>query len=317
MSYYHLTIENRKSIERFYHLGYRISKIAALTGFHKSTISRELRRNPSRDYGYNAIGAQRKATKRRKNSVAKPKLLTNPQSYQAVAKGLCLYFSPEEIAHSMPEECRVCTSTIYRAIKKKILPKQLAKNLRYYTKKFSSKESTTKNTGNSAIKNISTRPKIIETRTTFGHWELDTVVYREECKFHLATFVERKSGYLIVTKIPDKKAQTMTDVIIKAFKQIPVAYRLSLTVDNGMEFSNWEAIEAALPGTKVYYCDPYSPWQRGSNENTNGLIRQFLPRKKILLDVTDEDVKHIQHLLNIRPRKCLNWNSPAQLFCCT
>ncbi len=317
MSYYHLTIENRKSIERFYHLGYSISKIATLTGFHKSTISRELRRNPSRDYGYNAIGAQRKATKRRKNSVNQPKLLTNTNAYQAVTKGLCLYFSPEEISNSMPEKYRVSTSTIYRALKKKILPKQLEGNLRYYAKKFACKQRIPINTVNSALKNISTRPEIIETRTTFGHWELDTIVYREECKFHLATFVERKSRYLIVTKIPDKKVQTMTDVIIKAFKQIPAAYRLSLTVDNGMEFSNWEAIEAALPGTKVYYCDPYSPWQRGCNENTNGLIRQFLPRKKILLHVTDEDVKYIQHLLNIRPRKCLNWNSPAQLFCCT
>lgn len=317
MSYYHLTIEDRKSIERYYRQGYGVSKIAQETGFHKSTISRELRRNPSRDYGYNALGAQRKAKQRRKNSVNTPVLAQECEARNEVIKGLGLFFSPEEIAGSMPKEHRVCTTTIYRALKKKVLPKGLEKNLRQHSKKYAAKSNKPKNTGNSKIKNISTRDEVIETRTTFGHWELDTVVYREECGFHLATFVERKSRYIIIVKLPNKKVATMNKAIIQTFEQIPAEYRLTLTVDNGMEFSDWQTIEAALPGTTVYYCNPYSPWQRGTNENTNGLIRQFLPRKKILLGVTDEDIQCIQYLLNIRPRKCLNWCSPKQLFCCT
>ncbi len=317
MSYYHLTIEDRKSIERLYQQGRSVTDIASLVGVHKSTISRELRRNPSRDHGYNALGAQRKAKKRRKNSVNRPILAQKGAAREAVIKGLKLSFSPEEISNTMPEEYRVCTTTIYRALKRKMLPKKLQQSLRYYWKKFGPKGNTPQNTGNSKIKNISTRDEIIETRSTFGHWELDTIVYRKECGFHLATFVERKSRFVFITKLPNKKVETMNKAIIDAFKQIPVEYRLTLTVDNGMEFSDWQTIEAALPGTTVYYCDPYSPWQRGTNENTNGLIRQFLPRKKILLNVTDKYIQRIQYLLNIRPRKCLNWQSPLQLFCCT
>ncbi len=314
MSYYHLTIEDRKSIDRFYHKGMSITQIAQMIGVHKSTISRELKRNPSRDYGYNAIGAQRKAAKRRKNSVNQPKLIIDITAFQMVEQGLEKYFSPEQISNTMPKEYKVCTTTIYRAINNKMFSKENEKKLRFYAKKFKNKSNIPVNAGNSLIKNINTRPEEIENRDNFGHWELDTIVLRDECKCHLATFVERKSRCLIMVKMPNKKAATMTDAISKAFKDMPAKYRKSFTVDNGMEFSDWKTIEQNLHGTKVYYCDPYSPWQRGTNENTNGLIRQFFPRKKLLPPATDEYVAFVQSIINIRPRKCLNWNSPANLF---
>ena len=317
MSYYHLTTEDRKSIERYYQKGLGVSKIAENIGVDKSTISRELKRNPSRDYGYNARGAQAKATKRRKNSINKPKLMLDEISYSIVLEGLNQYFSPEQIANTMPENHRVCTTTIYRAIKKKLFEKEAEEKLRRYYKKFKNKGTIPINVGNSAIKNISSRPKAIDNRNIIGHWELDTIVLRDECHCHLATFVERKSRYVIIKKIPNKKSETMSEVIIEAFKDMPLAYRKTLTVDNGMEFSDWRKIEERLPGTKVYYCDPYSPWQRGTNENTNGLIRQFFPRKKILPPVTDDLVLFVQNILNCRPRKCLNWISPNLCFCCT
>ncbi len=318
MSYYHLTIENRKSIDRFYHQGFSITKIAELVGVHKSTISRELKRNPSRDHGYNAIGAQRKATKRRKNSVNTPFLLQNKEAYTLVLNGLNRFWSPEEISNTMPEELRVCTTTIYRAIKQKLIGTSSAKKLRYYNKKFSSKKSLTKKAKPYELKNISTRPNNVEAREEYGHWELDTLVLREECKCHLAVFVERKSRLVIIIKIPNKTAKTMTDSIVAAFEKLPLSLRKTLTVDNGAEFSDWQSIENRLPGTTVYYCNPHSPWQKGAVEKMNGLIRQFFPRKKILPEVTEGYVLEVQNLLNGRPRKSLDWESPAyRFFCCT
>ncbi len=314
MSYYHLTMTDRKSIERYYQQKLTITQIAQLIGVNKSTISRELKRNPSRDHGYNAIGAQCKASIRRKNSVNKPKLLVNQKAHEFVKAGLEKYWSPEEIANVMPSKNKVSTATIYRAIKKRIFSKQIVANLRFYRKKHKNKSKKPINVLNSLEKNISTRAKSIEFRRSYGHWELDTIVLRDECGCHLATVVERKSRFAIVVKIPDKKAGTMTKAIIEAFEKFPLKYRKTLTVDNGMEFSDWRSIESALPGTTVYYCTPYSPWQRGTNENTNGLIRQFFPRKKLLPPVTDEYVSYVQNLLNNRPRKCLYWKSPARCF---
>lgn len=316
MSYYHLTTENRKSIERYYQKGLSITKIAEMIGVHKSTISREFKRNPSRDYGYNAIGAQRKANKRRKNSINKPKLLLDSIAFNIVSERLNLYYSPEQISNTIPKKHYVCTTTIYRAIKNKLFKKETEEKMRRYYKKFKNKGAIPINVGNSAIKNINTRPKSIENRNRIGHWELDTIVLRDECNCHLATFVERKSRYVIIKKISNKTSKTMSDVIIEAFKDMPLTQRRTLTVDNGMEFSDWRKIEEQLSGTKVYYCDPYSPWQRGSNENTNGLIRQFFPRKKILTYITDDFVKLVQDIINFRPRKCLNWKCPNNVFCC-
>ncbi len=317
MSYYHLTINDRKSIDRLFHQGEKISAIARLLGVHRSTIYRELKRNPSRDHGYNAVGADRKAKKRRKNSVNKPRLVTDKEMHALVEKGLGDFWSPEEISNRLPKKHRVCTTTIYRAIKRNLLPKGLEKNLRHYGKKFKNKNSKPVNITNSELKNIKTRPSHVNKRNRFGHWELDTIVLRQECACHLATLVERKGKTALIRKIPDKKAATMAQTIIAALKDLPLSKRRTITVDNGMEFSDWKTIEAGLPGTKVYYCDPRSPWQRGLNENTNGLIRQFFPRKKLLPPITDEYVAIIQNLLNNRPRKSLNWKSPNQVFCCT
>ena len=316
MSYYHLTTNDRKSIERFYQKGLSVTKIAQLIGVHKSTISRELRRNNSRDYGYNAIGAQRKADKRHKNCGRKPILPTDHKAYDFISKGLASYFSPEQIANSMPKRFRVCTSTIYRALKKKVFDAQLRKKLRRYGKVSKKRRKKRGGYDFSGVRTIDERSLSVQKRNRFGHWEMDTVILAPENGYHLATFVERKSRYLIIRKIPDKKAVTMSAAIIEAFKGIPEKYRLSMAFDRGLEFTDWEKIEEEL-NTKVYFCDPYSPWQRGSNENTNGLIRQFFPRGKVLKEITDDDITRIQNLINSRPRKCLHWKSPKHLFRCT
>lgn len=314
MSYYHLTTEDRKCIERFYQKGLKITEIAERIGVHKSTISRELRRNCNKAGIYNAIGAQRSAVKRRKNSSDQPFLLKNKEAYDIVVNGLDHYWSPEEISHTMPENLRISTSTIYRAIKKKLIDTKYLKKLRFYNKRFGLKNPKNNKPKPHEEKNIATRPASIETREDYGHWELDTLVLRDECKCHLAVFVERKSRLVIITKIPNKKAKTMADAIVAAFEKFPLHLRKTLTVDNGAEFSDWQGIEARLPGTTVYYCNPHSPWQKGAVEKMNGLIRQYFPRKKILPEVTDAFVLEVEILLNSRPRKSLDWATPAHCF---
>jgi len=165
----------------------------------------------------------------------------------------------------------------------------------------------------SQVRSIAERPSSVQKRNRYGHWELDTIVLRKESGCHIATFVERKSRFVIIRKISNKKAATMSEAIIGAFSSIPYNLRKTLTVDRGLEFTDWQRLEAEL-GVKVYFCDPYSPHQRGSNENTNGLIRQFFPRRTILPKITNQLLLKVQCLINNRPRKCLRWKSPYQDF---
>lgn len=309
MSYTHLTIEERACIAQFYHKGIKISEIATLIGRNKSTISRELRRNPSRDSGYNPVGAQRKYNKRRKHCRKQSKLAIHNARYEAVVEGLNRYWSPEEIANTLPSDCSISTASIYRALHKGLLPHILKTRLRRYGKQTKKKVKGIFYDF-SSVRTISQRDPAVLERSTYGHWELDTVVLRSECGCYLATFVERKSRFLIIVRIENKKATTMSAAIIEAFKKLPKSIVKTLTVDRGLEFTDWRTVEQALDA-KVYFCDPYMPSQRGTNENTNGLIRQFFPRRTLLPTVSHEFVAHVQDLINNRPRKILNWSTPA------
>ena len=207
---------------------------------------------------------------------------------------------------------RLGISTIYRAIVKKIIPNEYAKKLRRYGKRLARNQRRKgKAYDFSQVRQIADRPATVERRNRYGHWELDTIVLRKENGCHLATFVERKSRMVLIRKIPDKKASTMGDTVIEALTSFPQKLRKTLTVDRGLEFTDWKRIEDVL-GVRVYFCDPYSPHQRGTNENTNGLVRQFFPRRTLFPVITDEDVNWVQSLLNNRPRKCLHWLSPYQ-----
>jgi IS30 family transposase len=289
------------------------AEIAKKTKRSKSTISRELRRNFSRDEGYNAIGAQRKYNARRRKCVRKTILLSDERLFRYVCEGLEKYWSPEQISNTLPKRNRVCFSTIYRAIRKKQIPKEYCVKLRRYGKILKRTKSRGKAYDFSQVRTYSQRPPSVNNRGRYGHWELDTLVLRPECKCHIATFVERKSRLLLMRKIPDKKAATMSDTIIEVFSSIPPNLRKTLTVDRGLEFTDWKRVEREL-NVKVFFCDPYSPCQRGTNENTNGLIRQFFPRRTILPPVTDDLVANVQALINLRPRKCLLWRSPASFL---
>ena len=239
-----------------------------------------------------------------------PKIKSNTKAFEKVCEGLSNYWSPKQIANTLPKSEKVCHSTIYRAIKGKIIPKEYCVKLRRYGKKLKRGKSKVKAYDFSGVRTIDQRSQAVENRGRYGHWELDTIVLRPESGCHLATFVERKSRFTLIRKIPNKRAVTMSHAIIDAFKTIPAKYRKTFTVDRGLEFTDWQRVEKEL-GVKVYFCDPYSPHQRGTNENTNGLIRQFFPRRTLLPHVTDDFVQHVQHLINFRPRKSLNWSTPA------
>lgn len=313
MSHHHLTIEERACIAIYFKEGKNVTEISELLRRDKSTISRELMRNHSRDEGYNAIGAQRKYNKRRKKCVRTTRLSTDKKLYEIVCAGLEKCWSPEQIVNTLPEGYHISVSTIYRGVDAKLFPKETHKKLRRYGKQLKHKKPKGVCYDFSQVRTISERPFEMYDRSEVGHWELDTVVLRPECGCHLATMVERNKRLLLVKRIENKKATTMSDTIIQAMKDLPKEIRKTLTVDRGLEFTDWKRMEQELD-VKVYFCDPYKPYQRGSNENTNGLLRQFFPRRTILPPITDDLVLKVQNLINNRPRKCLNWLSPYQSF---
>ena len=177
MSYKHLTIEERACIAQYLKQGIKISRIAELLGRNKSTISRELKRNPSRDQGYNAIGAQRKYNKRRKKCI-RHSWFENEELFNFVKQGLQQYWSPEQIVNTLPQGYTLSVSTVYRGVDKKIFPEQIRKKLRRYGKHLKRNQKKTQKIcyDFSQVRTINQRPAIVETREEFGHWELDTMV---------------------------------------------------------------------------------------------------------------------------------------------
>lgn len=310
MSYKHLSIEERACIAKYYSDGVKITKIAEMLGRNKSTISREIRRNKNSRGEYSSIGANRKYHSRIRRKRGRI-LELNAVSYEIVMNGLMKYWSPEQISNTMPKELRVSTSSIYRAINSSVFPKIAKTSLRRYNKKTKKSDKRGVCYDFSSVRRISERPKEVYSRKEIGHWELDTVVLWCGANGYLATMVERKTRFLICVSLPDKKAKTMADAIISELGKLPKHMVKSLTVDRGLEFTDWQRIEQCL-GVNVYFCDPYSPYQRPSNENTNGLLRQFFPRRKLSLSSFPLHVA--VDLINSRPRKCLNWASPSSAF---
>jgi IS30 family transposase len=159
---------------------------------------------------------------------------------------------------------------------------------------------------------ISERPAIVNTRQRIGDWEGDTVEGNKGSE-HIATHVERKSRFLLASKLPDKLASTMATKTIACFQKIPKIARKTLTVDNGKEFAKFNDIQATV-GLDIYFSDPYSPWQRGTNENTNGLLRRYFPKGSNFKLISDEQLASIVKKLNNRPRKSLNYRTPHEVF---
>ena len=163
-------------------------------------------------------------------------------------------------------------------------------------------------------KSIKDRPKEVRKRETIGHWELDTVVSsRGKSKACLSTFVERKSRFLIAQVMENRKSSTFNFHCFTAFKDIPCDLIKTFTVDRGKEFARYVDIENTL-NIDVYFADAYASWQRGTNENTNGLLREFYPKKFDFSSISQQELDHIVTVINNRPRKCLGYKTPAEVF---
>lgn len=306
MSYHHFSTFERGRIEELSTLGYSNRAIAKRLNRHRSSIDRELRRNTTRA-GYEAECAQAAYDTRRKKS--KPKGKMSDRIATIIVDKLVATWSPEQIANTLTLGI-VSVKTIYSWLYAGKLKSATLSVLRQKGKRRKAEQRGRFSMGMS----ISERPKEVESRKTFGHWELDTMVSsRGESKGCFATFVERKSRLYTAIKLPDRSAQSMQSAISYLYRLLPVGAFKSGTTDRGKEFACFGRVRAEL-GLPLYFADAYSSWQRGSNENANGLLREFYPKKTDLAEVDQQELTWNLFLINSRPRKCLAWKSPIQVF---
>lgn len=312
MDYRHLSIEERCCIRTYYRQGLSIRGIAKQIGRSASTVSREIRRNctyVSDIYGYYPQTAQKKYLNRR--MYCHRGMYWNQEVIRYIEGRLEATWSPEQIS------CTPCSikvpsfRTIYRWLYDGYLEKGNLKVLRRKGRSHGKKETRGKfNTG----KSIRKRDKSVYSRKEVGHWEVDTVVSGlGKSKACFATFAERKTRFYIAVKMPDRRADTMEETIIRTLGSFPAGMVKTLTCDRGTEFANWSSIEKKL-GCDMYFADPYCAWQKGTNENSNGLLREFYPKGKNLQRIAEKTLRKNLELLNSRPRKILGFKSPKELL---
>lgn len=285
---------------------HNITQIAVLLGRNKSTISRELHRNAgSRGYRPKQaceLAAQRSESSRNASTLA-------PWVKEQANVLLKLQWSPEQIAGKLP----VSHETLYLHVyADKAHGGNLWKNLRCQKQKRKRYASGRDRRGQIPNRRpLSERPAHIEGRKQVGHWECDTVIGANH-KQAIVTVVERKSGFAVMAKVSNKTADLVGSAIIDALTPFEARVK-TLTYDNGKEFCGHAKIDAAL-GSTGYFARPFASWERGSNENFNGLLRQYVPKKRQMTSITDEEIKMIENRLNNRPRKRLGFRTPAEVF---
>jgi IS30 family transposase len=319
----HLTKQQRIELSILLRAGLSMRAIARMLNVHHSTVSRELVRNQPIMVvkRYDPGDAQRKTRNRRLNANQRfRKILYGSKLERIITDKIRIRkWAPEQVAgwlKTYRQRLYVCAQTIYDWIyttKRELLPFLHCRKGKYRR----TRENTLRKLKRARLasaRHISKRPKHIEYRKTYGHWEGDTI-HGAGKSGYIATFVERKSGYLrarLITKA-DFGASGFASSVQGALKDIPERYRTTLTLDNGSEMAYAEQIER-LTGVRVYYATPYHSWERGSNENTNGLLRYFFPKKMSFAHLTQEEIDEAVHLINTRPRKRLNWRTPEQMF---
>lgn len=308
----HLTSDERDRIAQLRFQGFNQEEIARAIGRCPTTISRELRRNCTRGE-YHAAAAQQAAEHRRAERPLVRKM-DRPAINDSVRAGLAQEWSPEQIAgHAkqrqpdQPEQF-VSRQTIYTWIKNNDDRQHWEKFLRRRGKRPSRRKPAVP----SDAARIKNRPEVIEQRLRLGDFEGDTVLGPPGTG-GLATLVDRKSRYTIIVKIQSKDAGHVHDKIKRRLKELDDEHRRSITLDNGTEFARCGRLEKHL-GMKLYFADPGCPYQRGTNENTNGLIRQYFPKGTDFRDITHYKAREAEQRLNTRPRKCLGFRTPAEVF---
>jgi len=306
MTYKHLSQAERYQIHALMKAGHDQSQIAKLLDRHKSTISRELSRNTG-SRGYRPKQACEMSADRAQNSRNAPTV--EPWVREAACALLCIQWSPEQIASQLP----ISHETVYQHVyADKAQGGTLWKHLRCQKQKRKRYASGRDRRGQIPNRRpLSERPLHIEARRQVGHWECDTVIGASH-KGAVVTMVERKSGYAVMAKVEKKTSELVSSAIVDKLQ--PLAARVkTLTFDNGKEFAGHAYIDKQLQST-AYFARPFASWERGSNENLNGLLRQYVPKKRAMSTVTDEEIRMIQNRLNNRPRKRLGFKTPAEVF---
>ena len=316
-----LTSAEREEISRSLVSGNSIRSIATLLGRAPSTISRELKRNGGQ-LAYRATQADQAAW----DQARRPKdckLLVNRVAARAVAEKLQMRWSPEQTAgwlkRSYPDNAsyHVSHETIYRSLyiqARGALKKELLVHLRRTRVMRRSRHHTQKQDNHGRIKDavsISERPASVEDRAVPGHWEGDLLFGSKNSQ--IATLVERNTRYVMLVKVAGKDTETVINALIKNARKLPQELYKTLTWDRGKELADHRRFTLATD-VAVYFCDPRSPWQRGSNENTNGLLRQYFPKGISIADYSQAQLNAVARQLNNRPRKTLDYESPAERF---
>ena len=314
----HLTQEQRNQVSLLLRLGYSQRSAALVLGISPSTICRELQRNSRMSGDYHAASARvfKRARRTSANGLCN-KLIAYPKLAAAVERKLRRNDSPEQIAgwlRSSGAKLRVSVQTIYDWVY--LHAQHLLKHLHCRKGKY---RRTRENSIRKAFRDrqkegrrITARPSHVMDRKTYGHWEGDTVVGKGHSGC-IATFVERKSGYLRAVKLERGTAAAFAAAARTSFSDVPARYRRTLTLDNGTEMSNYETIERQT-NLQVYFAQPYHSWERGTNENTNGLLRFYFPKSCSFAAVTQELLDLAVQQLNTRPRKRLGYKTPKQVF---
>ena len=316
-----LTLAEREEISRAVVAGQSIRTIATFLGRAPSTVSREIRRNGGLEI-YRAGQADEHAWDRARRP--KPcKLVENRELADIVARKLQSQWSPEQIAgwleqtYPGSEVYHVSHETIYRSLyiqARGALKKELLEHLRRTRSMRRSRHHTQKTDNHGRIVDavsISERPASVEDRAVPGHWEGDLLFGSHNSQ--IATLVERQTRYVMLVQVAGKDTKTVVDALIESALNLPRELYKSLTWDRGKEMAGHKRFTLATD-IKVYFCDPQNPWQRGSNENTNGLLRQYFPKGLDLSTYSQEHLDDVARKLNERPRKTLNYETPAQRF---
>ena len=289
----------------------RKSEIAREIGVHKSTVSREIRRNSSERWGYNSSRATKMARERHRDKI---KHRIDEATWARVERLLELEWSPEQISKRLKVEGlhTVSHETIYRHVyQNKREGGVLYMHLRRQHTYRKRMHKYCKRLGWDTRRPISERPAIVETRERLGDWEADTIIGRQR-KGGIISLVERRSRYCLLKKVVTKSPETVADAICNIL--LPFKDRtFTITSDNGFEFTRHQSIADRL-NADFFFADPYSSWQRGTNENTNGLVRQYFPKKSSFDNVSDTDILFVTDRLNNRPRKVLNFRTPYEVL---
>lgn len=326
-----LTLRERIDIEQLYKYGMGINEIARKINRNKSTISRELRTKTRNGVGkYQADIAHKRACEHIEKRGNRSRLDTNKKLYDYVVVKLKIGWTPETISGRLERDfptdtiMRICHEAIYQYI---YSPKRVGTNgkmrkdcvdlrpllpRRHGRRSKKGFRKAQKAERDAQFSSIDERPKIAELRTRIGDWEDDFLVSKKS-KVCIKSTNERRSGVVFFGRTVNATAVSGDKVLTEKLKNIPSKYLKTLTRDNGSENKNWKYVESVL-GVKVYYAHPYHSWERGSNENCNGLLRRFFPKGTDWAKITEKQIARAEYLINTRPRKRLGWRTPVEVF---